>query len=1103
MEYSLTDNQIQSKINKYIKEQNENYQTNEATEYTYRTPLTNLLNTLMPNRNFFMESKHIGHNAPDYSIKLKNKKEPMGPNIGHLETKLPGANLNSPAYSKQFNRYKSSFQNVIFTDYLHFEIYENGSKKNPTSIRIARAEDGQITATTNALSQIKKLMAFIEDMKIPEITSGLNLANKMANQAKIMADSTSEALNEDKSNNNVNTPLLLSYKQFKHDLLKNLSLDKFADYVAQTITYGMFAARIYDKRDKHFSADTAAEKIPNTDPFLKRLFNSMIGVNADDRIKWCINMLADTFKHVNVDKVLRRFSHKDPIFHFYEDFLQQYNPDIKKSRGVWYTNANICHFIISSIDWLLQKKLGITEGLASTLSIKKNGKLIPKVQILDPATGTGTFLSETVKQMKKHFIGDEGLWPSFVQNQLINRLNAFEILMVPYTIAHLKLLSTIKNTTNTKLDLKNKQFNIYLADALAKPAEKKPGKLASKIDNYIKLEKDKSDRVKDSLPVMVVLGNPPYSGMNSVNNGSWIEKLLNDYKKNLHDPSIKAVNDDYVKFIRIAEEYVTNNGYGKGIIGYITNSTYLTSPACRVMRKNLAKNFDDIYILDLHGSSYDHRTKQKKVNNKNITIKDENVFNTQTAVAISFFVKDTNKPKHHATIHYTDKINNIQMVDSRRNKLRLLGSHNISQLKFKSWKFPIHAIDPTFIPLEKIRNNHYKDKNSISLYNAFNVKEHGILTGNDNFTVKPHYNQIDNLLNLFKNDNFPEIVKKFPHERAKNDKSNRRKWSLQKAFNDIKHHDADVIRLELRPLDYQYTIMTSPSYIDKKKKKSRKSGNSDGFLMWPRWKSSKLLITSHVLTKEKTSNSLALILPRQVTKAGPYHHAIVSNCPINNRVLSLKRGGGFQFPIRGPKSISGFKDGKPILKYYSNFSRDFIIKLSKILGPQYKQPDKTHRINILAWIIGILWTPQYIHKYGTRLKKDFARIPLPHSINDFSKIIKIGHKLINAFILKDTKDNNIKFPKTGNMKVSTNSTQRKYKNGKLFFNKTQYFQGVTPRQYKFTLGGFQILKKWFQDRKGSTLDINDVIKLKEIIGAINIIIKCQRELGKLQFLNKY
>ncbi|NTW69391.1 MAG: DNA methyltransferase [Chlorobiaceae bacterium] len=639
-------------IQEYIDTINKRYKAGNATEHSYRGDLQNLLKSLLPQIDVTNEPQRIACGAPDYI--LTRKEIP----VGYIEAKDIGKSLDNKLYKEQFARYRSSLSNLIITDYIEFRFYRDGALL--TSLVLADVQTGKIVAKPENFQAFTDLIQEFGRYKGQTIRSASKLSKMMAAKARLLADVIEKAVSNTASETNnilqeANNTLKDQMEAFRQILIHDITPKQFADIYAQTIAYGMFAARLHDPTLEDFNRREAAELIPRTNPFLRKLFQYIAGYDLDSRVVWIVDALADVFKATDVSALLKDFGkatqQQDPIIHFYETFLAEYDPALRKSRGVWYTPEPVVNFIVRAVDEILKTEFGLKDGLAdtskTTVDIKrattdkrsKDGYTtqqveVHKVQMLDPATGTGTFLAEIIKHIYKQFEGQEGIWSNYVENHLIPRLNGFEILMASYAMAHLKL-DLLLAETGYKPTI-DQRFRVYLTNSL----EEHHPETGTLFANWLSQEANEANYIKRDTPVMVVLGNPPYSGHSS-NKGEWIEKLLEDYKQEpgggkLKEKNPKWLNDDYVKFIRYGQHFVEKNG--EGVLAFINNHSFLDNPTFRGMRWYLLSTFDKIYILDLHGNS------KKKESCPDGSV-DKNVFDIQQGVSINLFVK-TGKKKN-------------------------------------------------------------------------------------------------------------------------------------------------------------------------------------------------------------------------------------------------------------------------------------------------------------------------------------------------------------------------------------------------------------------------------------------------------------------------
>ena len=629
-------------LKQYIADLNQQYRTGLAREHSYRPALKDLLQSLLPKMVVTNEPAHFECGAPDYIISREKDHLP----VFFVEAKdvndadLDGRNKNG--HKEQFDRYKQALDHIIFTDYLDFHLYEYGEFID--SVRVAEIKGNNIVGIDGAEERFAGMIEHLATTAIQSITSALRLAKLMAAKARLLANIIDTAMN-DEAETYENDNLQGQYTAFKDVLIQELTKSEFADIYAQTIVYGMFAARLHDETPEDFSREEAAKLIPKTNPFLRQIFNNLAGNDLDERIAWVVDDLVTVFRATNLQKIMDTYStdkrHHDPMIHFYEDFLSEYDARLRKAKGVWYTPQPVVEFIVRAVDEILKTDFGLPEGLADYSMVEREvvaeqsrdrrtadgmkhmKQRFHRVQILDPATGTGTFLAEVVNQIYDHFRGQQGIWQQYVEQHLLPRLNGFEILMASYAVAHLKLDMLLTETGYQHKS--DKRLHVYLTNSLEE-STRNPHTLFAQ---WLSREASEANVIKRDYPVMVMIGNPPYS-VSSNNKGEWISGLLDDYKKNLNERNIQPLSDDYIKFIRLAQHYVERNG--EGIVAYISNNSFIDGLIHRQMRSELMRAFDKIYILDLHGNS---RKKETAPDGS----KDENVFDIMQGVSINIFVK--------------------------------------------------------------------------------------------------------------------------------------------------------------------------------------------------------------------------------------------------------------------------------------------------------------------------------------------------------------------------------------------------------------------------------------------------------------------------------
>ncbi|MCV6608344.1 MAG: N-6 DNA methylase, partial [Campylobacterales bacterium] len=569
--------------------------------------------------------------------------------------------------------------------------------------------------------------------------------------------------------------------------------ESFADIYAQTIAYGMFTARLHDKTLQDFSRQEAQNLIPKSNPFLRGLFNYIGGVECDERLIWIIDSLAEVFLATNVEKLFVDYGRKsgmvDPVIHFYETFLGEYNPKLRKARGVWYTPQPVVDFIVRSVDEVLKTEFGLEDGLIDDSKIKikiddldaghtKSGKQrqkekeVHKVQILDPATGTGTFLASTIKFIKENYWG--GSWSSYVEKDLKPRLNGFELLMASYAMAHLKLdLLLMESGYKPSDETQQKRFNVFLTNSLEAHHEYTGSLFASFLAN----ESREADRVKKETPVMVVMGNPPYA-VSSTNKSDWIQDLLKDYKKDLGERKIN-LDDDYIKFIRYGQHYIDKNG--EGVLAYISNNSFIDGITHRQMRKSLLESFDKIYILDLHGNS------KKKETAPDGSL-DQNVFDIMQGVSINIFIKKKSKSKKLADVYHYD------LYGKRDSKYQFLDDNNMESVQWKKLEYS----EPNYFFVKKDFKAIGEYERGFKIDELLNIYNSGISTDRDllfiNYDKKDLENNFQKLLSHSFDDNFKNEYRIY-------DSSS---YKITEKIKNKNFDESNITKINYRMLDYRY-----------------------------------------------------------------------------------------------------------------------------------------------------------------------------------------------------------------------------------------------------------------------------------------------------------
>lgn len=1026
-------------VEKYINGIIKKFKTGQTTEHSFRGDLQEFIERTVVGIQAINEPKRQKCGAPDYIIQNKNIP------IGYIEAKDIDKNLSIVEKTEQINRYRASLDNLILTNYIEFWFYVNGECVD--TIKIADIQKGKIQVYENEYIKLVNHIKNFCDYRGQTIKSPKQLANLMAQKAIMIRDVILNTLNLYKTGS-----LASQRDAFKQILLHDLTDNTFADMYAQTIAYGLFVARLNDTTLEDFSRQEARELVSKNNPFLRQLFDYISGANLDDSLIWIVDDLVEIFRCVDLNKLLKNYGKttqmSDPFLHFYETFLESYDKVNKEKRGVYYTPQPVVRFIVSAVDKILKNEFKLTHGLADDTKIKykrflyvdtsnkktKQPKEIwedvetYKVQILDPATGTGTFLAETMRKIYSYFVNQKGIWSQYVDKALIPRLNGFEIMMTPYVMCHLKLDLLLQETGYATTN-KTNRFNVYLTNALEKDETTKYPLL-----DWLSDEAKQAGRIKSETPIMVVMGNPPYS-VSSCNKSDYIQDLIGVYKRDLNEKKIN-LDDDYIKFIRMGESFIEKNS--EGVLAYISNNSFLDGITHRQMRKHLMETFDKIYILDLHGNA-------KKKECCADGSKDENVFDIQQGVSINIFVKTGMKRSNELA-----KVYHAELFGLREKKFEYLNNNEFDIVKYKE----LEPTEPYYFFVPKDFNAQTDYDKGFKIDELFVEYNSGIQTKRDDLTI--HYNEkgIKKVVEDFCKLSVEELKN---HYQIKDTSG----WNVATAKDDILYSKGEYCNISYRPFDIRTTYITN---------------KSSGFIGRPRLKT---------FAHFKFEN-LGLITVKQLSTYD-FQHVLVSNLMIESGAISLQtKEWGYIFPLYlyedNSEQTSFFtQNRKP------NLNMDIVHTLEQHLGLRFTSEkedlDGTFApIDILDYIYGILHSNKYRNKYKEFLKIDFPRIPYPANAKYFFKIAELGKQLRQIHLMEapEIKDLITSYPISGENEVE----KPEYKDGKVYINKTQYFDNVPEIAWNFYIGGYQPAQKWLKDRKGRILSYDEILHYQKIIIAL-------------------
>jgi type I restriction-modification system DNA methylase subunit len=1030
-------------INGYLSEVQKIYATGQATEHSYRPVLEKLFKSIDPNVNAVNEPKGVKVGRPDF-VFIREAGKHAQITVGHCEAKDIGLGINPKGMNDfnkaQHDRYVKALPNLVYTNGLDFRFYKNGELTREISIGDVlmgiQPKPDQFSVLAN---QLKDFAA----QKFQSIDSAKDLANMMAGKAKLIKDILFNSLKEDNENK---TDLVGQYQSFKKMLIHDLTSEDFSDIYAETVAYGMFGARLHDKTLENFSRAEALELMPKSNPFLRYLFNYIAGPDLDERIRRTIDELAEIFQATNLPKLFEDFGkftqRNDPFIHFYETFLAEYNPAKRKARGVWYTPEPVVNFIVRAVDDVLKTEFGLVDGLADTSKVTvdwdtgttKNNKPVTikkevhRVQILDPAAGTGTFLAEVIKQIAPR-VKDvaEGQWSNYVEKELIPRLHGFELLMASYAMCHMKL-DMMLTEMGYRPTANPPRMGVYLTNSLEEGDREIQDLFWAK---PLSEEAKQANTIKRDMPIMCVIGNPPYSG-ESANKGDWIMGLMEAYKKEpggkekLKERNPKWINDDYVKFIRFAEHLIEKNG--EGVLGFITNHGYLDNPTFRGMRWHLLKTFDKIWVLDLHGNA-----KKKEVSPDGSP--DKNVFDIQQGVAVIIAIKTR---RMGAQKQKLGELFHGEIWGNRAVKYKKLWD----QLPNSTSLFAIDSREPEFPFIARNNELEATYRRSFGVNEIMPVNTVGIVTSRDALSIDMDKKQLWHRVNEFNVLDVEGARNKFALGDDVQD------WTVQRAKKDVasKLGDQFIQKISYRPFDVRWTYYT---------------GSARGFQCRPRFE-----VMRNFIGRE----NIGLVTARS-NKNPQTDHFIVSKF-LTEAKLGESSTQSSVFPLYLYPDEQSLDQTRRV-----NFDPK-IRKAIEVAATDRARgvPDE---VAIFDYIYGVLHCPAYRETYKEFLKIDFPRVPYPASPDVFWDVSAKGTQLRKLHLMEDAAIGSTpyKFEGEGDSIVG----KIKYEGERVSINDGQGFNGVSEIAWNFYIGGYQPAQKWLKDRKGRELSFDDIRHYQKII----------------------
>lgn len=1029
---------------KYTSEIQAIFEGKNYNEHSFRTCFENLLNELKPKEVKIIHEpkseKGQGSIRPDFkTYKLIDKEKELSYNhlVGFIECKNLDVDLNLHLKGKQLSKYLQISPNIIFTNYKRFILFS--FEKVVFDIDLL---DDKLDLKEENISIFRNLLKAYFDDNSTTIKSKQELVKVLSTQSFYLSNALKISFDESDANSSFKRFFRKTKDTFKNIEKIDLKDEEFCDILAQAIVYGIFVS--YIEND-----DYDLEKIPieNFISFLPSTFRTLSefvyfaipSFSLPQDIKYTLENIKKTLSLIDkiaLCKILNQDLESVSIY-LYEDFLKAYDDlratQKRKEGGVFYTPKSVVDMIVSSLDELLKTKLNKNKGFNDQ-----------GVKVLDFATGTGSFLASVFEKIISK--ESEVFKNEAIKNKFLKDICGFELSFVPYIVARLKLGQILRK--NGFVNFSDADFQIFLNNTL--DLEK-----IANFDMFMPLENldtewKKARDVKHSQDLLVILGNPPYNAK-SKNKGEDILELLQAYKQGLNETKIN-LDDDYIKFMRFAQWKLLEQNKKdlfeekKGLLGFITNNSFISGKTHRKMRESLYKSFDEIYILNLHGSDKDAKN-------------DENVFDIKVGVCISLFVKYKDEPSNGAKVfYYSTGDNNIF---SRKEKFALLDDVRQKGLNAIKWE-ELSLDEPYFWFIKKeFENEEYEifwalasdkalgDKKSIFLnYNS------GIETQKDNIAIQLMKNKMEETLKDFSNLNSVDLVKKY-------DLKDSRDWKISNSVNAIKNNLGKIERIAYRPFDLRWTFYTN---------------KSKSFIAYPRYE-----VMQHFLDKE----NLGLCFPK-ICLNSIFDYSMVINTIADRALGGCKTG--------SETCIA------PLYLYVNNekipnFTSEFLAHKENHKILKDKSPEE-----ILYFIYANLYNPRYREKYLEYLKTGFARINFEVEQKTFDDFATLGKKLVELHLFKrDLKDEIdfifLKEDKKANFKIEKYQEKDRFIDNKIILNEDLAISPISAEIWQFTIGGYQVIKQWLKYRNDYECSKEELEHLLKMCKVIKETINLQKELN--------
>lgn len=1044
---------MKTAITEYIKSL-QKHSLDSITEHSNRGDLESLLETAASQVSKEIDILHEprrreGFGSPDFKVS-----NPKGI-IGYAENKKIGENLDEVRKSGQIKKYNKLSDNILITNYTEFMLLK-GSEVAAREVLCfpSDLEKRRFRPDNQKIEAVRLLLQKFFDSAPVGICRADEFAKALAVRSHYLRDFLIEELEIQREDATKRDRLYGLKENLENHIFNELSNREFSDAYAQMLSYGLFLAKL-NADTKHVNLRNLDEFIPSSFQLIRELvefLKVMRTGSAYKKVGWIIEEILSIINNLDLREILKsmrsfgRYSaageedditriqkEKDPYVYFYEDFLAAFDKSLKKSKGVYFTPPAIVNFIIRAVDDILKRDFNIKEGFAD-----RN-----KVTVLDFATGTGTFLLEILQTILDELPQLSGKRDMVIREHILKNLYGFEYLIAPYTVAHLKLSQYLKDQGYEMRD--GERLQVYLTNTL------EPVRIQMDY-NFPRLsgEGKRANEIKEK-PILVITGNPPYS-YTSQNVGKWISEKIRDYYfvdgEKLKERNPKGLQDDYVKFIRFAQWKIEKAG--EGVVGIITNHSFLDNPTFRGMRQSLMNTFDQMYFLDLHGNA---KKKEKTPDGG----KDENVFDIEQGVAVSIMIKRKGLDKG---IFHSD------YYGLRNEKYLRALSDELGSIEWQ------HVVPESPFYIFKWREEKSKEEYNkfISLKDIFNKSSVGVVTSRDHFVIAHNLETLDKRIHDLLN-------RKFTIKEIKN------KYNLKES----KNFDIEKARLNLRTYKKEQ--------IQQKYVKFSYRPFDDRFLFYDE---NLIERTRKDIMLNFQLDNIAIVAPRQILN--DFKHIFITKNITNYNYLDVagRFGSGFFFPLYILKNkIEKFFFGisEPEIKYGSKNesltkTENFTTEFRKYINSKYtnrarytgKGANPTPE-DILGYIYAVLHSSEYRAKYAEFLKIDFPRIPFPDDEAKFYQLSALGRDLVQKHLMNEIPAG--KYSEMGAYKGAGDNEVKKpdyrEKSGKLFINETQYFENVPSAVYGFHIGGYQVLDKYLKDRKKRVLSLDEIENVENVV----------------------